>query len=1003
MRSAKDAAALLALLLCLLLPRMADAAGGAERIEDFSYRVWQARDGLPSSTVQALAQTPDGYLWVGTSNGLSRFDGARFIVFNHLVDQAFQDDSIWSLATGQDGTLWIGTEGGGLIRYRDGVFTVFGLASGLTNLFVRAVCEDRNGILWVGTDRGVFRGKSGRFTRIDGSRGIPVMNVYTIHQAADGTVYVGGSGLLTIRASGMQYYRSQESQADGMIGAVQDARDATLWVGTFAHLRSVKPIHAAGADPFRVGSIASQLLPASAKHIVGRKHSVLHVSAIAEAADGDMWIGTYGDGVLQYRNGVPRWFQSPAYLADNNVNTILSNAQGAVWIGTQNGLVLLEPTGASTLTAEINTPINISSVYSDRRHGDLYAVTLGGKLMRVNGAHLTPVTTIPSANKLAVRTVFRDSHGLFWIGTSGQGIFAWDGVRLQHFASPDYVRTIAEAEDGTLWVGTDGGSWMLRHGVFSACKVPIVQQASTRAFAFDREGVLWLGTDTGLIRLRQGRPIDEPSLRPLQALKVWSLHVDSHGNVWIGTRNNGLYLWNGKALAQFSSANGFPSDSIYSIFEDNLNQIWIGGAEGVWSFDRRQLIDAASRKTFSVKVHSYTSSSGVFLGQMNGGVQFSGTLSASGDLWFASDNGAIRIHPSIAPPLKPLVAHIEQIHLDGVPVAAGTLVRIPANIQQTEITYTALRLASPEQIRFRYRLANLDNRWIEAGSRRVAYFTHMPPGRYRLEVQAYSLESPEETVTVSLELLFLPRFYQTAWFYTLTLACIAAIIALAFLYHRRKLHQRYQAVMAERVRVAREMHDTLIQGCVGISTLLEAASSVESTYPERSRSLVERARTQTQVTVDEARKAVWKLRHQGETEAAELPAMIAEMIHQMSEDTGIAIHFETTKDLPPLPVETRHSILLLIREALLNSLRHASASRIGVTLSSGRKELSLRVEDNGSGFIHEDDSAFHYGMTGMRERVAEMGGELSLFTQPSTGTRVEVKIPLRRPSTFKVS
>jgi signal transduction histidine kinase len=697
--------------------------------------------------------------------------------------------------------------------------------------------------------------------------------------------------------------------------------------------------------------------------------------------------------LLRFKDGHFRWFRSPDYLADNNINAILVDSDGGIWIGTQNGLVFLKPTQATTLTIASGSPTNVSSVYGDPA-GPVFLTTLGGKLLEATESELIPVTSIPGLKSLSLRAVFRDSRGVLWIGTSGHGVYAWDGSRQHHFSDPDFVRGFAESPKGRLWVVTDGGMWTYNQGRFAVVRG--LSHWSGRALCADSTGVLWVGTDTGIERLRDGVPLPaDPHLTPLDSTKVWSLLKDSGGSLWIGTRGSGLFLWNGSRLIHYSKTTGLPSDSVYAIVEDAMHELWMSGPNGIWSVSRKDLLKAADQQLFAPVIHSFGASEGVSSSQMSGGVQPAGSLSKSGDLWFAGSNGAVRIHPGGLPQVKKLSVFIEGIGIDGQQLSFAHTVQVGPNTQQTEIAYNAIRLTSPEQIRFRYRLENLENRWTDAGSRRVAYYTHVPPGRYRFHIVAFDLEAPDKTVDSFVDIVFLPYFYQTGWFYALCALSALLLAGFAVYLHRRYLHQRFEAVLEERNRVAREMHDTLIQGCVGISTLLEAASNVEFTFPQKSRSLIELARASVKITVEEAREAVWKLRHNREGSEASFMSMLSALTQEMSSRSGTAVSLDCSGDLQPFEVAVKHSLLLVVREAVSNALRHASARKVGVSLRTEGGSLKIVIADDGVGFTQSDDSHHHYGLIGMRERVNELGGELQVYTRLGVGTEIRIQVPVQ--------
>jgi signal transduction histidine kinase len=408
------------------------------------------------------------------------------------------------------------------------------------------------------------------------------------------------------------------------------------------------------------------------------------------------------------------------------------------------------------------------------------------------------------------------------------------------------------------------------------------------------------------------------------------------------------------------------------------------------------LIAASDSGSFGSSTHFYGDAAFSAGAQLSGGVQPAGVLTPSGDLWFAATDGALRIRPALSFPANPFPLVIEQVRKDGESVPLQSPVRIPATVQQSEIDYAAVRLDSPDQTRFRYRLEGLESRWTDAGVRRAAFYTHIPPGTYRFHVQAFDQGSPDRVINAEIPLTFEPHVYQTIWFYTVCGLLLICVIASSFLLHRRRLHERFEVVLAERNRVAREMHDTVIQGCIGVSTLLEAAHSTEQSFPEKSRLLIERATMQNKHTIDEARHAVWNLRHEtGSAQQLPFGYILASLVADLREETQIPISLQITETLPVFSVDAGESLLNVVREAMLNATRHACATQIQLLSHVGRRALTLNITDNGHGFSPQSNNPLHYGITGMRERVSDLNGQISIISRPGAGTTVRITLPLK--------
>jgi len=977
-------------IITLLLLLGASAPGQTPSSDSIPYsrRVWRSADGLPEDFAQSLAQTHDGYLWIGTSGGLVRFDGTRFVVFNRETVPAFRDDSVYSLLVSKDGALWAGTEGGGLIRYKDGRFRAFGANEGLTNGFVRVIYEDKARQLWVGTDAGLFRMQDESLVRVDGRGGAPQINVHAICEDREGRLLVGGWGLLILSGQGATYYTSNESQADNSIRTIRQTADGALWIGTISGLRRLD--HGLNGNPFTIPKMLS-----------GINISVLH-----ESRRGQLWIGAYGQGLMRFQSGRIVSFSAPDSLPHNNVLSLFEDSEDDLWVGTQGGLLRLSPSAASTITTADGAPQSINTIYQDPR-GDLFVTALNGQLFRVARQTLVPAGLPPSARGLPVRNVFRDSQGALWVGTDGQGIARISEAGVVRYTMKqglvnDFTRAFCEDRDGHIWIGTDGGLSRFSSGAFWNFNTEDgLAYGSIRALLLDRSGDLWVATDGGLSRFRSGKFTTDPLVERLRGQKVWALHEDSEGGLWIGTHGAGIFLFKSGELAQFTIREGLPSNKIHFIAEDSLGNLWMSGPSGIISVSRRELEKLSRQPAGQLAVRVYSTADGLSTNQMNGGVQPAGALTSAGELWFPSAKGAVRIEPDGSAPRSAPPVLIEQALADDHDVPFSGSLRLAPGRGKLEIHYTAIRLRSPERTRFKYWMENFDPAWTDAGQRRVAYYTNLPAGNYRFHVVAYEMDDPRNAAEQILNIHWQPHFYQTAWFLAL---CALAAATLAWGWYRlhvRNIRQRFAAVLEERNRLAREMHDTLIQGCVGVSALLEAASSAREVSPSISDELLDRARNEVRAAVDEARLAVWNLR-QGSGEG--LAPAVSQLARRTEQETGISVKFESSGVPLALGAEGERSLLMIIREALQNAVRHAAPKNLSVRLSFNRSGLQVEVEDDGCGFdpsiIHSSNGR-HYGLIGMRERAEKLGGEFLLTSSPGRGTQVRLSIPPTKPAPLR--
>jgi ligand-binding sensor domain-containing protein/signal transduction histidine kinase len=955
-----------------------------ESEDRYSRRVWQTQDGVPQDTINALVQTNDGYLWVGTSGGLARFDGFRFTVFNRENTPALREQSVYSLYCARDGTLWIGTEGAGLVRYRTGVFHRFGAGEGLTNGFVRAIVEDRRANLWIGTDRGLFRLEGDRLTRLDTQAGIPSMSVHSIREDSKGRLWVGGSGLLVLSDGATAYYSSSKSLADNSIRAIAESSDGTIWVATIGGLHRVP-----GGNPAEVFS---------SKTII--QHNTTY---LCNTKDGYLWAGTYGQGLYRYRGSSSAVYRAPGLLPDNYILALLEDSEGNFWIGTHNGLLRLSRSVVSTVaTGPAGSPESIKTIYEDR-DGSIWITSLGGHLYRLRGNKPLPAALPSGLASLGVRTIFRDSTGALWVGTNGEGaskITTDDVARytMKEGLINDFVRAFSEGSDGSIWIGTDSGLSRWRAGAFQNFHTSEgLAYGSVRALLEDRAGDLWIATDGGVSRFHDGSMIRDPRVAVLAGEKIWAMHEDPTGGLWFGTRGAGLFLLQSDKLTGFTTKHGLASNNIHQILEDKKGNLWMSSPSCVFSVNREDLKQILANPSHLPAISIYGTSEGMETNQMNGGVQPAGAISSAGEIWFPSTRGAVRITPdqNVQASVKPVL--IEQVVADGQESPLRETVEVGPGDGRLEIHYTAIRLRSSERIRFRYKLEGFDQEWTEAAGRRVAYYTNLPPGSYRFRVAAYDVDNPRSSSEAAIAVRLRPHFYETAWFVASCAGALAAIGLAAYRLRVRQIRMRFAAVLAERNRLAREMHDTLIQGCVGVSTLLDAAVSVQRLSPEMTGELLERARTQVRDSVNEARRAVWNLRHevaQGEG----LGSSLERLAHQVALTSGVSISCQTDGTPVRLDAHLEHDLVMIAKEAMLNAVHHGHPQSVLLSWSFEPNRLQVRVTDDGCGFepsVATSEPGDHYGLEGMSERAKQMGGTFTLNSAPGKGTQISVTVPIR--------
>ena len=951
------------------------AAASPRGLSGYSLRVWHTQDGLPEETVQAFAQTPDRYLWIGTSGGLVRFDGAQFVVFDRENTPALRENSVFTLVVSSDGVLWIGTDGGGIATYQRGVFRSYSNKEGLTNPFVRAICEDRNKVVWVGTDDGLFRFSGDKLTRIDGQGGVPEIAVHAIVQDSHGKLWAGGSTLLMLDGNTATEYRFQGGFGENRIKSILETGDGAIWAGTVSGLQH-KGVHDASFT--RISGITST------------------VRVLSDDLNGTLWIGTIGEGILAYQSGRISKLTAPNYLPSGTILSLFKDIEQNIWVGTQTGLVRLSATPVSTLPILDAEDSDFSTISQDR-DGSLWVAST--HLHRFIDGKATSFEFRGPLAGIKVRNVFRDRAGVLWVGTDGRGAFRIKGSQIEQFTTRkglvnDFIRAFLESRDGSIWIGTDEGVSRWKSGEFTNYRVPDgLSYFSIRALLEDRAGDLWIGTERGVSRLHQGVFVRDPVVERLQTEKVWAIHEDPEGGLWFGTRGGGLFRWKSQRLTAYTTAQGLASNGIYHILEDRNGRFWMTGLNGIFSITRSDLDRIADVPSYRPAVTLYGISDGLETTQMQGGTQPAGSLTSNGEIWFPSNKGPVRILPEETVATDVPSAVIERVLADGRDAPLSGKLALPPGDGKLEVHYSAIRLRSQERIRFKYKLEGFDNEWTEANQRRVAYYTNLPAGQYHFRVAAFEMSDPEKVSEAGIAFSWQPHFYRAAWFYLLCLLALAAAAWVAHEFRMGEAHARFQAVLEERGRVAREMHDTLIQGCGSVSALLEASSALGDGAPEMKRELLEFARDQVRTTIDEARNAVWNLRHQAASSG--IGSMLSQMAQQVSIESRIRIVCETTGKPSALDPPTEHDILMIAREALHNAVQHAQPHNVQLRLCFETRKVRVFVMDDGCGFEPSAvrSNGAHYGLIGMRERVERLGGRFVVTSKAGQGTQIEATIP----------
>jgi ligand-binding sensor domain-containing protein/signal transduction histidine kinase len=973
-------------LFCALVPAMF-ASNARSDVSSLNYtrRVWQVQNGLPEDVVQAFAQTPDRFLWIGTTAGLVRFDGVSFTVYDHRNTRELGESNIFCLLATRDGSLWIGTDGGGLVLYRNGIFRLFSSTEGLTDGFIRTIFQDHAGTIWIGTDGGLFRYAGSRIERVDGNSRIQSIAVHSISEDSRFGLWVGGSRLLCVRRGKPTEYRLPDEPRDVMVKSILIGSDGTIWVGTVSGLYQGTESRNASSTTF--------------KRVKGISNTV---RTLSEGPEGAIWMGTIGGGIVIRHHDKLISLKSPSWLPSNTVLKLFRDGESNIWVGTQHGMLRLKKTSVGAISLPGNADSDFGTIYQDKNRDFWVASSV---LFRIRDG-VARRYTFPQLGGDRVRNVFRDSFSNLWLGTDGSGVFRLNGTHCEHLTtknglSNNYIRAFLQSRDGSVWIATDAGINHWVNGSLTSYRDRDgLAYRSVRSLLEDSHGTLWIGTDHGLSHMREGRFLNDEPVQELSTEKVWSIHEDVNGAMWFATRADGLYRWKLGELAHFTTSNGLVSNHIYQLVEDRTSQFWMSGPEGVSVVRRSELEDTARHPAHRLAVKLFGHSQGIEMTQLYGGTQPSGILADDG-VWFPSSQGPVHISPVSGPASDPPPIVIDKVLADGQEHDQDrsgeiTMVLRPGN-RKIQFNYVAVSLGSPEDIRFRYKLEGFDRTWIDSDGTHQVYYTNLLPGAYRFRVLAFNMEDPLKTTEASLGVRQEPHFYRTLWFWPCCVLIMGGFMWISHLIRLHELRQRFAAVLDERSRVAREMHDTIIQGCVGVSTLLEGICSQAEAAGEERSTLLNYARMQLRETLDEARRALWHLR-KDIVSATEVGPLLLSLAEEVAKETSARVVCHTKGNQFPIATAQARELLMVTREALYNAVHHSNASVITFGIAFSRDNLGIQISDNGSGFEGGSDVAAkpgHYGLMGMRERVEQMKGEFVLKSRLGNGTQLSFRIPCK--------
>ncbi len=989
----------------------APAPGGGLAL---TFRAWQREQGLPENSVRALAQTRDGYLWIGSEDGVARFDGVRFVSFG--LREGVRSGPVRALFEDSRGALWIGTVGSGLTRWQEGQFATFTMRDGLPANSITALGEDGEGRLWVGTEAGLAVWQNGRLSTPGPAEPFKGKTITTLRKDRQGVLWMGATGAGVFRLQQGKFVALTDASVEGLL---QDPhclladKAGRIWVGA--------------GDDFVLCRDGGQWR----RYRIPRHLARPYVSALAEEPDGTVWAGSVSEGLFQFKEGKLAAINASGGLLDNAIESLLVDREGDLWVGTGAGLNRLRRSNLLVFGQSEGLGYGPVQGLAEIAPGVIWAGKPNDGLYRWEGRNFSRLTAAGFSRRYPeVVALLMARDGNCWMsGANG----------LWRFKDPKYasgeteiaaltglnVIALAEALDGGVWAGTrEGQVWRLRRGEWLA-QTNCSQSHPVTAILHDSDGTTWIGTEgDGLYRYQEKSRAHFEKGGGLLSDWIRTLYVDAQGTLWIGTAGGGLSRWHNGQLTAFATREGLPDNTISQILEDGKGRLWLGSNRGIACVGKRELEELVAGKIAVVYPQVYGRAEGMPSEECTGGFYPAGLKTQSGQLCFATLKGIVVADPRQRTADAPAPAVVlEETLIDGVaadmrpPPAAGrkgngganpatpageTEIRIGPGKHRLEFRYTGMSFSSPERVRFRYRLAPLDTDWVEAGARRAAFYSYVPPGQYRFRVIACNSGGIWNEAGAGVSLIVSPYLWQAWWFIGLaSLASLAAVAGTVRVMEKNK-HQRRlklieqeRALERERARIAQDLHDDLGSSLTRISLLSDLARS-DKDNPGQVEAHAQKISQSAGQTVRALEEIVWALRP-GSDSLQSLVEYIAHFANELFEGDSAHCRLDLPHDLPThsLPPEMRHNIFLVVKEALTNAFKHSHAREVRVQAKASARTLEMVVQDDGQGFEAQalpPKLGKRQGLGNMRRRAEVMGGTLAVDSAPGKGTTIKLVV-----------
>ncbi len=947
---------------------------------------WTAESGLPQNSVRGIVQTVDGYIWLATLNGVARFDGMRFTVFNKSNTPGISSNRFVAMVAGDGGDLWLASEDNNLVRFHDGRFTTLNSTVGIRPHSVGAVTTDRRGGVWALSDEHSYRWEAAkqRFEREsysdDSLHFIPLWWVGTGFWAQR------NHQLICLAYGRLEKYALPSYLNPEEIRGVAVGGDGTVWIGTHDGQfgRLIEGRYIVQTSDIVTDFInqtrhnwkvhISQNFVRSLSFSSETSERGIPYNVLLRDSEDNMWVGSEGEGLFRIQQQSVRTLTSSQGLASDNVYPVMHARNGDIWVGSWPAGISLIRNGqiVHVFTEKDGLPGLITSLAEDK-NGRLWIGSHNGVRVFSNGYFSIPLG-LPKAMP-AAQVIFETTEGAMLFGTPN-GMYVLDGANSH-------------------WMTTSNG----------------LAADDVRVIVSDRRGDLWIGGYGGLTRLHHGEMTRWTEAQGLPSNNVRSILEDGMGEIWVGTYDGGIgWLRNGKWVV-FNQDRGLFDNGAFQIIEDAMGNFWISSNNGIYRVRRSELEEIADGRRTRVVSVAYGHADGMLSVECNGGLWPAGTKDDHGVLWFPTQKGIAVIDPAaVRAANNPPRVKIESTYVEHTLQPETHNVLLHPGQTNLEVSYTALSYFKPEQTSFRYMLEGVDNHWQEVGSRRTAYYSHLPPGKYTFRVSARNSDGVESVDAATIGVMVVPPFYRRLWFLALMFIASLVAIRLAWAYRVRQLKKEQTAQQAfsreliasqenERRRIAAELHDSLGQRLIVINNLalfLLRPKGKPRNEDDKLQTL-EEISEEASHALEETRAISYALRP-FQLDRLGLTKAIQALGKTIARASGIEITTNIDNIDDAFPEELRINFFRIVQEALNNIVKHSGATRGSVTVRRMKTQITLSISDNGKGLSSEPRAVVAgpggFGFTGMRERAILLRGTIQIRSEANAGTTLIIDLPI---------